>query len=159
MAASKTPDSVSLADMARGYFRGKLLCAAVRLGIADALRDDEKTLDELALATAANPDALRRILRALASIDVVTETTTGWFALTPFGRPLRRDVPDSVWASIIFWADLLADSWTYLADCARAGGRAGVAAAMEREGIKSRWSVEPDAQAIFHAVFAEATAE
>lgn len=31
-------------------------------------------------------------------------------------------------------------------------------AAMEREGVTSRWSQERDAQAIFHAVFAEPTA-
>ena len=149
----------SLGDMARGYFRGKLLCAAVRLGIADALGDGEKSLDELALATSSNSDSLYRVLRALASIGVVAEVASARFVLTQFGQPLRRDAPHSVWASMVFWADLLADSWTYLADCVRAGGKAGVAIAMEREGVKSRWSVEPDAQAIFHAVFAEPTAE
>lgn len=33
------------------------------------------------------------------------------FALTPFGDPLRSDAPDSVWSSMIFWDDLLADAW------------------------------------------------
>ena len=37
---------VSLGEMARGYFRGKLLCAAVRLGIADTLGDAEKDLND-----------------------------------------------------------------------------------------------------------------
>ena len=149
---------VSLGDMARGYFRGKLLVAAVRLGIADALGDIEKGLDEIALATKANPDALYRLLRALASIGVVAEVTPSRFRLTPFGQPLRRDVSNSVWASIIFWADLLADSWTYLADCVQTGNRDGATVAREREGTKSRWSVTPDAQRIFHQVFAESTA-
>lgn len=152
-------DSVSLGNMARGYFRGKLLCAAVRLGIADALGEGQKSLDELVQVTGANPDALYRVLRALASIGVVAEAASGRFALTSFGRPLRREVPDSVWASIVFWADLLADSWTYLADCVRAGGPTGAAEAREREGSKSRWSMEPDAPAIFHAVFSEPNAE
>ena len=40
----------------------------------------------------------------------------------------------------------------------RAGGDLGALAVMEREGVKSRWSREPDAQAIFHAAFAEPTA-
>jgi hypothetical protein len=142
MVMTDSSDPFTLGEMARGYFRGKLLCAAVRLGIADVLGDDEKSLDELALQTAADPNA-----------------ASARFALTPFGRPLRRDLPNSVWASIVFWADLIADSWTYLADCARSGGRAGVAVAMEREGVKSRWSLEPNSQAIFHAVFAEPTAE
>src|SRR5690242_19043104 len=111
---TEATNPVSLGDMARGYFRGKLLCAAVRLGIADALGDGEMNLDEVALATDANPDALYRVLRALASIGVVNEVSPARFVLTAFGKPLRRDVPNSEWASIIFWADLLADSWTYL---------------------------------------------
>ncbi len=156
-----TPPSAraSLAEMARGYFRGKVLCAAVRLGIADALGDGEKNLDELAAATASHPDSLYRFLRALASLGVVEEVSPARFRLTPFGRPLRRSAPDTVWASIVFWADLLADAWTYLPECVRAGGIAGAAAAMKREGVTSRWSREPDAAAIFHAVFAEPSAE
>ncbi len=153
-----TANPVSLGEMARGYFRGKLLVAAVRLGIADALGDVERGLDEIALATKANPDALYRLMRALASIGVVAEVAPARFRLTPFGQPLRKDVPNSVWASILFWADLLADSWTYLADCVQAGNRDGAAVARERDGTKSRWSVEPDAKAIFHHAFAESTA-
>jgi hypothetical protein len=159
MVMADSQDTIVLGDMARGFFRGKLLCAAVRLGIAEALGDGEKTLDELALATASNADALYRVLRALAAIGVVAEVAPARFALTTFGRPLRKDVANSVWASIVFWADLLADSWTYLSDCVRAGGRMGATAAMEREGVRSRWSMQPDAESIFHAVFAEPTAD
>jgi hypothetical protein len=126
--------------MAQGYFRGKALCAAVRLKVADALGDEERTLDELAAVTETNADSLYRLLRALASIGVVEEVAPSRFALTALGRPLRRDAPDSVWASIVFWADLLADSWTYMADCVRAGGKSGAAAVMEWEGATSRWS-------------------
>ena len=68
-----TANPAALGEMARGYFRGKLLVAAVRLGIADALGDVERGLDEIALATKANPDALYRLMRALASIGVVAE--------------------------------------------------------------------------------------
>ncbi len=145
--------------MAMGYFRGKVLCAAVRLGIADALADGPKTVDELAAKTQANPVGLRRFLRALASIGVVEEIEPARFALTPFGDPLRRNAPGSVWASMIFWSDLLSDAWTYLPECVRTGDRSGAEAARQREGSVSRWSREPDPKAIFHAVFAEAAAE
>ena len=153
----ENPATVSLNEMARGFFRGKLLCAAVRIGIADALGDAEKSVEELALETRANPDALYRVLRALASIEVVAEVESSRFVLTPLGRPLRRDVPDTVWALIIFWSDLLADSWTYLADCAKANDRTTAGKIMEQQGVLSRWSREPDARAIFHAAFAEST--
>jgi SAM-dependent methyltransferase len=152
------PGRESLIEMAQGYFRGKALCAAVRLGVADALGDGEKTLDELAAATASDRGALHRLLRALAGLGVLREVAPARFALTPSGRLLRRDVPDTVWASIVFWADLLADFWTWLPECVRAGGSTRAAQAMEREGVRSRWSREPDPGAIFHAVFAEPSA-
>jgi hypothetical protein len=43
--ATDIPARGTLVDMAQGYFRGKTLCAAVRLGIADALGDGEKNLN------------------------------------------------------------------------------------------------------------------
>ena len=114
-----------LVDLAQGYMRGKVLCAAVRLGIADVLSDGVKHLDDLAAATESNPDSLGRFLRALTSLGVVEEVGPDRFALTPLGQPLRRDASDTAWASIVFWADLLADSWTYLAECVRQGGGRG----------------------------------
>jgi hypothetical protein len=150
---------LALVDMARGFFRGKVLCAAVRLGVADALADGPMTVDELAVATGSNASALRRFMRGLAGIGVVEEVAPSRFSLTALGQPLRRNAPDSVWASMVFWADLLADNWTWLPEIIRAGDRSGAEAARQSEGIPSRWSREPDANAIFHHVFAEAGAE
>jgi O-methyltransferase domain/Dimerisation domain len=147
--------SSSLIEMAQGYFRGRVLCAAVRLGIAEALSDGEKSLEQLAGETRSDADALYRLLRALAGIGVVQEVAPARFALTPLGEPLSKNAPHSVWASIVFWADLIADSWTYLPECVRAGGKSGADAAMKAEGVTSRWSREPRATEIFHAVFAE----
>lgn len=147
----------ALVEMAMGFFRGKVLCAAVRLGIPDALAARPLTVVELAEATQTNPDALRRFLRGLASLGVAGEVAPGRFGLTAFGDPLRKDAPESVWASMVFWADLLADDWTYLADCVRAGDRSGAEAARARAGAPSRWSLEPEGEAIFSAVFAEPT--
>ncbi len=147
----------ALREMAMGFFRGMVLCAAVRLGIADALAVGPLTADELAAATTTDSRAMRRFMRALASIGVVEEISPARFELAEFGDPLRRDAPDSVWASMVFWADLLADAWTYLPDCVRAGDHSGAEVARQRDGSISRWATEPEAQAIFHAVFSEAT--
>ncbi len=107
-----TPN-VGLVEMAMAYSRSRVLCAAVRLG-ADALGDEARNVGFLAESCQADPDALYRLWRALSSIGVTEETTPEYFRLTPFGRPLRRDDPKSVWAAVIFWADLLADSWSLL---------------------------------------------
>jgi hypothetical protein len=84
-------------------------------------------------------------------------TTNELPTLTPFGQPLRKDAPNSVWASVVFWADLLADSWTHLTECIRSGDTA--AQIMQQQGILSRWATAPDASDIFRAVMGTAPAQ
>lgn len=146
-----------LTGMAMGYARSRVLCAAARLGVADALGVDERTVDQLASFCQVDPSSLYRLLRALASFGIVAETGPARFVLTPFGEPLRKDAPNSEWAGIVFWADLLADSWSYLTECVRTGENA--ASIMKREGVASRWSKALDAGAIFRAVMGTAPAE
>ena len=145
-----------LVEMAMAYSRSRILLAAARLGIADALGDEIRSIDFLAEKCQADPDALYRLLRALASIGVTEETTPEHFRLTPFGQPLRKDAPHSVWAAVIFWSDLLADSWSLLTECVRTG----LPAAQVRDPkIPSRWSQDPEANSIFRAVMGTAPAE
>jgi len=147
----------TLTGMAMGYARSRVLCAAARLGVADALGDNERTVAQLASLCNAEPTSLHRLLRALASFNVVKETGPARFVLTPFGEPLQRNAPSSEWAAIVFWADLLADSWSYLTECVRTGDNA--MRVMEREAVASRWSKDPNAGAIFRAVMGTAPAE
>jgi hypothetical protein len=149
-------ENTTLTQMAMGYSRSRVLCAAARLGVADALGDASRAVQELAAICHADPDALYRLLRALASFGVVQETAPKQFSLTPLGTPLRKDVPHSVWAAVIFWADLLADSWSLLTDCVRTGQPASL---VRDPSIPSRWSQDPDASAIFRAVMGTAPPE
>ncbi len=146
----------ALTGMAMGYFRSRALCAAARLGVADALGDEERTVNYLASACGAEPGALYRLLRALASFGVVAETRPASFVLTSFGKPLRKDAPDSAWAGVVFWADLLADSWAYLTECVRSGQNA---VEVRPPGVPSRWAQDPEAPAVFRAVMGTAPAE
>ena len=145
-----------LVEMAMAYSRSRVLCAAARLGIADALGDEIRSVGFLAEKCQADADALYRLLRALAGIGVTEETTPEHFRLTPFGQPLRRDVSQSAWPAVIFWADLLADDWSLLTDCVRAGKPA---REVRDPKIPSRWSQEPDGSSIFRAVMGTAPAE
>jgi hypothetical protein len=148
--------NTGLVEMAMAYSRSRILCAAARLGVADALGDQVRSVGFLAEKCEADADALYRLLRALASIGVTEETTPEHFRLTSFGMPLRRDAPQSVWAAVIFWADLLADSWSLLTDCVRTGKPA---AQVRDPKIPSRWSQDPEADSIFRAVMGTAPAE
>lgn len=147
----------TLKGMAMGYARSRVLCAAARLGIADALGNEERSVDQIVGLCQADPASLYRLLRALASFGIVSETRPSHFVLTSLGEPLRKDSPSSEWAAIIFWADLLADSWSHLTECVRTGDNAMVI--MQREGIASLWSKDPNASAIFRAVMGTAPAE
>ena len=147
--------NTGLIEMAMAYSRSRMLCAAARLGIADALGDEVRSVGFLAESCQADADALYRLLRTLASIGVTEETTPEHFRLTTFGRPLRKDVPHSVWAAVIFWADLLADSWSLLTDCVRTGKPA---SQVRDPSIPSRWAQEPEADSIFRAVMGTAPA-
>ena len=112
----------TLIDMAQGYFRGKALCACVR---GRSTR----------WATARNPSTTLPSQRDRTRTPYVAcyvpwpasassgSLGSGGFALRPLGHPLRKDSPNTVWASIVFWSDLIADSWTYLPECVQTGGR------------------------------------
>jgi 2-polyprenyl-3-methyl-5-hydroxy-6-metoxy-1,4-benzoquinol methylase len=148
--------NTGLVEMAMAYSRSRILCAAARLGIADALGDDTRSASFLAEKCQANADSLFRLLRALAAIGVTEETTPEHFRLTAFGQPLRRDAPHSAWPSIIFWADLLADDWSLLTDCIRTGKPA---SQIRDPAIPSRWAQDPDSSSVFRAVMGTAPAE
>ena len=83
-----TPNA-ELVQMAMSYARSRMLCAAARLGVADALGDEVRSADDLAETCQADVDALYRLLRALASIGVTEELTPRYFRLTPNRRYVR----------------------------------------------------------------------
>jgi len=153
--AKKSPPP--LVEMAAGFCRGRALCAAARLGIADAIADGERSVGELAAKCGADPNALYRLLRALASFGIVRETVPRQFAITALGASLRRDAPDSNWAEVVFWGDLLADCWSQLTECVRSGESAWAIAG--REGVTLKLAKDPESAAIFQAVMGTAPAE
>jgi hypothetical protein len=148
--------NTDLVQMAMAYARSRMLCAAARLGVADALKDEVRSIDDLAEICQADADALYRLLRALAGTGITEEETPRHFRLTSFGRPLRRDVAGSAWPAVVFWADLLADDWSLLTDCIRVGKPA---AQVRDPKVPSRWSQNPEASSIFRAVMGTAPPE
>ena len=148
--------NTGLVEMAMAYSRSRVLCAAARLGVADALGDEVRSISFLSEKCQADASALYRLLRALASMGVTEETAPEHFRLTAFGKPLRRDVPQSAWPAVVFWADLLADEWSLLTDCIRRGKPA---SQVRDPKIPSRWSQDAEANSIFRAVMGTAPAE
>ena len=83
----------------------QLIHVAATLGVADLMCDGPKHSHELAASLKVDPEALYRVLRALASIGIFEEADPGCFALTTQAEPLRRDVPGSLRASAILYGE------------------------------------------------------
>jgi O-methyltransferase domain len=91
------PAALAMTEMLFGYLcLGRTLHLVAELGIADQLSDGARTVQELATATGAHPDALARCLRALASVGVFAEDRTGAYCNTPLSATLRQDAPVSL---------------------------------------------------------------
>lgn len=108
------PPQVMLMQMATSNWVSQSIYVTAKLGIADLLADGAKNYTELAAATKTNAPALFRLLRAVASLGILTEWEPGYFDLTPMGAYLRTDIPDSMNAMSIMngeeqyraWGDL-----------------------------------------------------
>ncbi len=64
------------------------ICAAVELGVPEALADGPRSVDDLAADCRADASQLRRLLTALAGADVFTRTADDTFGLTDLGATL-----------------------------------------------------------------------
>ena len=97
------PPGATLSQLLRGSLVTQLIHVAAALGVADLLSAGPKSNRDLATALNANPEALYRVLRALASLGIFTETDPGIFSMTLLAEPLRSDVPGSLRGSAILY--------------------------------------------------------
>jgi hypothetical protein len=95
-----------------GYQATQALYAAARLGIFDVLHGSRRSLDEIAVAAGADKPPLRRLLRFLVTLDMLSEDNDGLFAATQMGDLLRQDHPESQypWA-VLLGSPLMWRSW------------------------------------------------
>jgi len=102
---AQLPPQLALARMISGYAVSQLFYVAVRLGIADLLKDGPLGIDELASRTTTLPAALHRVMRGLAAVGLIKENESRRFELTALGEYLRTDIPDSLAAVALLGGD------------------------------------------------------
>src|SRR5688500_2454292 len=88
-----------------GYWISQLVFVVAQLGVSDELAKGPLTPAALAKRIGAQPDALHRVLRALASVGVFAETADGRFRLTPTAATLRSDVLGSLRSFALMMVD------------------------------------------------------
>lgn len=86
-----------------GHQVSRAIYVAAKLNLADLLKDEAKTDEDLGQATGTKPAALYRLLRMLANIGVFEEIAPHHFALTPSGQLLRKGVPGSLYNMALYF--------------------------------------------------------
>jgi len=107
-------------ELAQGYQVTQVLHVAARLDIAEQLKDGPRTSEELARAVGAHEPSLRRLLRTLAALELLSLDDSGAFRLTAIGACLARG-PASARARILHHGVRLYEHWGELLESVRTG--------------------------------------
>ena len=85
-----------LVELLSGQWVTHAIACVARLSVADHLVDGPRTVADLAERCGVHEPSLRRLLRALSSVEIFNESEAGVFELTPTARLLRADVRGSL---------------------------------------------------------------
>lgn len=96
----QVPPQLRIWQLGLGFANTAVLHALVKTGVIEQMRQQSRTLPELAQACQLNQDVLYRILRFAAVIGVV-EYNDSQYSLTETGTLLLRDVPGSLYMGIV----------------------------------------------------------
>lgn len=133
----------TLIELIGGFMRGHVLRTGIELGVFESLGSEPTAAEEVARELGLQTKQTDRLLRALAFTDFVTEEPEGSFSITPLGRYLEREHPDSIRDGIRFWFHpKLEAAWSHLPAMIADGPPDG----FEREFGKSIWEHFEDDQ-------------
>jgi SAM-dependent methyltransferase len=113
--------ALKLFDLIQSHRVTAVIHVAVRLGIAELLRDGPLALAQLANATGADERALGRLLTALSTIGICERTGEGSYALTEVGACLDGEAEQSFKGWAIFEAEMLSKRWSGMLESVMTG--------------------------------------
>ena len=119
MNPNELPPKAQLMRFIVGRWISKPIYAAARFGIADILADGPKTIEELAEETQTHACSLYRVMRALASVGIFSESNDGTFSLTPMAEGLKTGALRS--EAIMFNAEYSDRAWLRFLDSIKTG--------------------------------------
>ncbi len=96
----QVPPQVRIWQIGLGFANTAVFHALIKAGVIEQMREQSRSLAELAQACNLNADMLYRTLRFAAVNDVVTQDG-GQYTLTDIGRLLLKDVPGSLYMGLM----------------------------------------------------------
>jgi hypothetical protein len=119
------PAHVAMMQILTGsYIAGAIACLA-QMGVPDLVEGGPKSAEELAIKLDADPKALYRLMRATASVGVLSEGADGKFSETPMSAVLRSNGTPSLRSfAIMGGREWHGRGWSQLEYCVRTGKQA-----------------------------------
>ncbi|HEV2476206.1 MAG TPA: methyltransferase [Candidatus Dormibacteraeota bacterium] len=107
-------------QLVSGYRASQMVYAAVELDLPDLIADGRSTVKDLSAATDIEPSRLKRLLRGLTALGVLTETGER-YSNTEVGEMFRRGVPGSRRAGVRMLIPESYRSWSRFMETLRTG--------------------------------------
>ncbi|HEY4017746.1 MAG TPA: methyltransferase [Pseudonocardiaceae bacterium] len=103
-AAEEVPEPMQMIQMLGAFQISQALYVVAKLGLATALADGPRSIEDLAAATGATPDAAERIIRTLAPLGLF-RTDGERIEATSLGLTLAEGHPGSVRDVALWWME------------------------------------------------------
>ena len=95
-ASPEVPPQVTMLQIISGFWLSRAVYIAAKLGLADLVKKQPKSAEELAQATDTHAPSLYRVLRALANAGIFAEDEDQRFHSTSLAATLQNDLPGSL---------------------------------------------------------------
>lgn len=151
---SETNARARVMEMITAAWTTKVIHVAASLRLPDLLAGGPQSSEALAEKTGSHPIALRRLLRAMASLGLCRQTDGDIFELTEAGGLLRADAPGSIRGMALHWGDRLWGALSQLDQSVKTGRPWRISGL---EGFEHMAS-DPGEMAAFHQSMADQTA-
>ncbi|MEI5103482.1 methyltransferase [Streptomyces sp. PmtG] len=139
-----------------GSLAAQTLRAATRLRVVELIGDKERRAADVAADAGAQPQAMTRLLRALASLGLLEERAPDSFAVTPAGGLLDPGRPDSLATLVSLFAEpTMLRAWEHL-DRAVTTGETAFASVFGKD-FFAHLKDNPELSAQFNAAMSEST--
>jgi hypothetical protein len=150
-----SPHRAQVLDLIDAHWTTQVVSTAAALRLMDLMKNEPRSVQDLAVATGCAAPALHRLMNALVALGLCVETARAMFTATAAGELLRSDAEGSLRAWAQFSGTLLWCNWSGLHESVRTGK----SERMRSRGTEdfSHLDADPAAAALFHQAMVDLT--